>query len=320
MDFTKVRIETTQQGLDLLCAQLLDIGMTGFELEDPGEFSEFLNQEDKNWDYIEDTLLQKSEETPAVIVYLPKNEQGKQWFKDITNLTEQLKEDRFTDYGSLRIYTAGIQEQDWAHNWKKYFKPFQVGQNFLVKPTWEEVENKESRKVIEIDPGSSFGTGQHHTTKMCLEALETVCCENKRVLDMGCGSGILSLGCLLLGTKEVVGVDIDKLSVDISRENVAKNGFGEQFTTYCTDILQNNKLRESFAKKPFDIVLANIVADVIIAQAKMFFASLKPGGTLITSGIIANRKLEVKKALQEVGFIFKEEKESKEWICFVLTK
>lgn len=320
MDFTQIKIETTQLGIELLPAALIEIGITGFEVQDPQEFREFLHSEEKSWDYIDDSLLQKENEVPAVVVYLPQNQQGNLWLEQIVNLLEVLKSDPFTDYGTLNLSNKDVKEQDWAHNWKAFFKPFTVGKQFLVKPTWETVANEENRKILEIDPGSSFGTGQHHTTKLCLEAMEQVELQDKRVLDMGCGSGILSIGSLLLGAREVIGVDIDLNSVTIAKENLEQNKLAAKFTGYCTDILQNNKLRNEFEQNPFDIVLANIVADVIMMQAQVLYESLKQNGTLITSGIIENRKEEVKTALLQVGFEVINETESKEWICFILKK
>lgn len=321
MDYIKMKIETSREGLELLSAILLDIGITGFEIEDPEEFKEFLNNDSNNWDYIEESLLTKKEEVPSIAFYLPTNNQGKKWETEIEKQLDILRKESLVNYGTLQIFTQIVKEEDWAHTWKQYFKPFTVGQKLFVRPSWEEVKTPEGRISLEIDPETSFGTGQHHTTKMCLELLEALLTKEETVLDMGCGSGILSTAALLLGAKSVLGVDIEENSMVISEKNMKRNGVREaSYQFICGDILTDRETEEKVREQKYDMIVANIVSDVIIAQSKIYNSLIKQTGTLIVSGVIDTRKEEVKKALENSGFCEVKTLETKGWVAMVLKK
>ena len=223
-------------------------------------------------------------------------------------------------YGRLEAELSSLREEDWANNWKQYFKPFKVGERLAVKPSWEDYVNDDNRVILEIDPASSFGTGQHHTTRLCLELLEKSLNNGDKLLDMGCGSGILSIAAILLGAESAVAVDIDQNAANIARENAAKNNItSPQYTTYYGDITRDAALADRIDGE-YDIITANIVADVLIAMKDCFMRYLKKGGTLIVSGIITERKDEVIDALIGAGFTSVETNVREGWAAVKLVK
>ncbi len=317
INWIEAKISTTTNAIDSVSGILLSIGISGFVIEDANDFNEFLTSTEYRWDYIDETLMQRQNTPTSITVYLPENEQGKQWLVEINERLEKAKSDSpDIDFGTLEIALSNIREEDWANNWKQYFKPFCVGEKLLIKPTWETVENTEGRTVLNIDPGSSFGTGQHHTTKLCLERLEEIVRENDRVLDLGAGSGILSIGALLLGAQSAVGIDIDENSVRIAKENAAQNKIESRFDAMCGNIIDDADLRKKIGTD-YDVVVANIVADVIILMSPLFRSFMHKNSTLIVSGIINRQKEEVKQALIKNGFEIITAQESNDWSCIV---
>ncbi len=320
MDWIKARIYTTTDGIDAVTGCLLQIGINGFEIEDANDFNDFLKDTTIHWDYIDEDLMKLSSCETSVIIYLPQNEQGAQQLALAKNELSRLRSiDSDNRFGRLEIELDNVKEEDWANNWKQYFKPFTVGEKFLIKPTWESVDNDFiDKKVLEIDPGSSFGTGQHHTTQLCIEFLEDVVFDGFKVLDMGCGSGILSIASVMLGASNVLGIDIDQNSVKIAKENADVNGISQdKFAAVCGNVLDDLSLREKVLSQKYDVIAANIVADVIIAMKDLFKACLKPGGVLVTSGIIDVRSDDVKNALLDAGFEIAGKKEKKDWVAFL---
>ena len=207
------------------------------------------------------------------------------------------------------------EDVDWVNNWKQYFKPLCVGEKLLIKPSWEKVAEGEKRKILEIDPASSFGTGQHNTTQLCLELVEKNLHEGDSILDLGCGSGILSIGALLLGAESATAVDVDENSVKIAKENAEKNHISaEKYTAYCGNIIDDKALVEQIGTG-YDLLCANIVADVLIGMSGIFGGFIKDGGTLIVSGIIYQRKDEVLDRLKAEGFELIEIREKEDWVA-----
>lgn len=319
MDWTKASIYTTTAGVEPVCGLLMEIGITGFEIEDAQDFQDFLRDTTIHWDYVEEDLMNKMEHCETCVkIYLPNNAQGHQMLLDARDALGRLKaSDTENTFGRLALECEGIREEDWANNWKQYFKPFPIGERLYIKPTWEKVEGAGTRKILEIDPSSSFGTGQHNTTRLCLEALEKTVQPLDKVLDLGCGSGILSIAALLLGAKEITGVDIDENSVKIAEENLRQNHMeSRQFSLYCGDIATDSDLRGKIGLHTYDVVAANIVADVIIGMSPYFSDFLKQDGTLLVSGIIANRREDVLQALYRQGFTMTAEHEKEGWMAF----
>ena len=303
MEWTEVNIYTTTEGIELLCSKLGDIGIKGFSIKDPEDFKEFLENKNGQWDYIDDDLMGLSECETCVTVYIPTNGQGAEMLIAIKSMLAEMKAaDTEGAYGRLEAEMSSIREEDWANNWKQYFKPFKVGEKLVIKPSWEEYDNSDGRIILEIDPASSFGTGKHHTTRLCLEVLEKYLNKGDKLLDMGCGSGILSIGAMLLGAKSAVAVDIEENAAATALENAVKNHISpDVYKTYFGNILTDEKLADEIDDK-YDIIAANIVADVLIAMKESFLRYLKKGGILIVSGIIEERMDEVIDALKSVGF------------------
>lgn len=303
MNWTEVNIYTATDAIELLCAKLLDIGIKGFAIRDAEDFNEFLENKNGQWDYIDDDLMGLSECETCVTVYLPENSQGADMLLSIRAMLAEMKlSDTENKYGRLEAELSNIREEDWANNWKQYFKPLKVGEKLLIKPSWEEYDEDDGRTILEIDPASSFGTGQHHTTRLCLELLEESLKDGDTILDMGCGSGILSIGAILLGANNAVAVDIEENSVKTAEENAEKNNIPKEiYTAYCGNILTDANLCEKIDGK-YDVITANIVADVLIAMKDHFKRYIKDKGTLIISGIIEERMDEVVDAVVSAGF------------------
>jgi ribosomal protein L11 methyltransferase len=303
MEWTEVNIYTTTEGIDLLCSKLMDIGIKGFAIRDAEDFKEFLENKNGHWDYIDDDLMGLSECETCVTVYLPENSQGADMMSAIRAMLSEMKSaDTDGSFGRLEAELSNIREEDWANNWKQYFKPIKTGEKLVIKPSWEEYENTDDRIVLEIDPASSFGTGQHHTTRLCLELMEKSLNHGDKILDMGCGSGILSIGAMLLGAGSAVAVDIEENSVATAMENALKNNIpADKYTTYCGNIIEDSALADKIDGQ-YDIITANIVADVLIAMKDYFNKYLKPQGILIISGIIEERMNEVVEAVESAGF------------------
>ena len=319
MNWIEIKIITETPALEILCAMLTDYGVKGFVTQDKESFQEFLNDKNGKWDYIEDSLMSLSECDSSITFYLPDDAQGAEQFAGIKNLLENLKSrEDAAFFGSLALSCNNVKEDDWANNWKQFFKPFPVGEKLYIKPSWETLPENTSRTVLEIDPASSFGTGQHHTTRLCLELSESVLKPHDKILDLGCGSGILSIGAMLLGADSAVAVDIVDNSVRTALENAQKNHISpDVYHTYCGDICSDTDLRNTIGSG-YDLIYANIVADVLIAMSSLFKGFLKPSGHLIVSGIIIERADEVLDTLKEKGFEVLTVKEKEGWAAALL--
>lgn len=303
MEWTEVNIYTTTEGIELVCSKLTDIGVKGFAIRDAEDFKEFLENKNGQWDYIDKDLLGLTDCETCITVYIPSNDQGAEMLTAIKSMLSEMRaNDTEKLYGRLEAELTSIREEDWANNWKQYFKPFKVGEKLVIKPSWEDYDNADNRVILEIDPASSFGTGKHHTTRLCLELLEKNLNKGDNLLDMGCGSGILSIGAMLLGAGSAVGVDIEENAAAMALENAEKNHISpDVYKTYYGNILSDEKLASEIDRK-YDIITANIVADVIIEMKDYFVRYLKKGGILIISGIIEERMDEVIAAVESAGF------------------
>ena len=316
MNWTEVNIYTTTEGIDPVCGCLLRIGVTGFVIKDAKDFEEFLNDKTSNWDYIDDDLMNLKDCETCVTVYLPDNSQGVDMLAAIRSEMIALGgRDEDKAFGRLAVELANVREEDWANNWKQYFKPLSVGEKLVIKPSWEEYTKTDDSIILEIDPASSFGTGQHNTTQLCLELIEKNLNKGDRLLDLGCGSGILSIASILLGAEEVTAIDIDQNSVKIAKENAEKNNIAaEKYTAYCGNVIDDNELVEKIGGG-YDVIAANIVADVLIAMSPLFEKFVKKGGTLILSGIISERCHEVIDAVKAKGYTLVEQREANDWVA-----
>jgi ribosomal protein L11 methyltransferase len=301
MDWTQVTIYTTSEGIEPVSGRLYQLGITGIEIEDEKDFKDFLENNHKYWDYVDEDLVREKEGETKVKVYVSDNAAGHEMLVSIKDTLRELKEyDTDGSFGRLDVELLGLSEEDWANNWKQYFHPIEIGKKLLIKPEWEELSKPTDRIVFNINPGMSFGTGSHFTTQLCIEALEDAVTKDCNVLDLGCGSGILSIISLLLGAKHATAVDIDPNAVDIAYQNAERNGIDQStYRVLAGDVTSNQALQKTIADRAYDVVVANIVADVIIALAPTAARYGKKGGTFITSGIISDRIDDVKAALIE---------------------
>ena len=318
MKFHKITVHASSLGVEFIQGVLMGAEAECFEIIDPTDLQELLDTQYVPFDYVDDALLETKEDEPMVRVYLADNSQGREKMEFILAGIEALRNETEFDLGSLKTEISETDDSEWADNWKEFFHPLPIGNSFVVKPTWEDWEG-EDRIVLEIDPESSFGSGQHETTSLCLEALEDISLEGVSVLDMGCGSGILGIGALLLGAKDVLAVDIDKNAVDIAVKNANLNKV-ENFEGLCGNTLADQGVYEKVTSKKYGVILANIVADVIIAMAPTFKKVLEDDGILICSGIISPRKGEVLTALAENGFALTGIGEKNDWVAITCTK
>ncbi len=316
MNWVELDIYTTSDGIEPLTGCLLNMGINGFAIKDAADFEAFLADKTANWDYIDDDLMGLKNCETTVTVYLPENAQGLENLEAVKSELKVLKNrDSDNKFGRLEYCLKNVKEEDWENNWKQYFKPLCIGEKLLIKPSWEKIDDNERRKILEIDPASSFGTGQHNTTQLCLELIEKNLCEENKVLDLGCGSGILSIGAVLLDASSVYAVDIDENSVKIATENAEKNHISKNiYTAKCGNIIEDEQLVAEIGNG-YDIVCANIVADVLIAMSGKFSDFLKENGTLIVSGIIDSRKNEVLETIISQGFELTEIREKEDWVA-----
>ena len=315
-NWIEIFIETTKEGFEPVSGIIYQCGITGVMIEDADDFEEFLENPARDWDYIEDELVeQKHNAKNGITFFVRDNMNGKETFELVKEMLKNAKEnEKEIDFGSLDITVKNIKEDDWANNWKKYFKPFAVGDKIVIRPSWEEYNDDGNKTVLKIDPGHVFGTGTHETTQLCIELIENYLKKDDMVLDIGCGSGILSIASLLLGAKYADAVDIDPNAIDIAYTNAGMNDIGREiYDVVSGNILEDEDLNEKYSGKKYDVVEANIVADVIIALTDKIPQYIKDGGVFISSGIIVERLDDVLEALKGHGFEVLEVKKKKGW-------
>lgn len=319
MEFREIKISTTSEGIDIVTGALSLAGLQNFVIEDAADFQEFLETNTPRWDYIDEALLEaKKDEECAVKLYLAANDQGKEQLAVVKEVMEDLKSrDDEGLFGTLELTIGTVREEDWENNWKQYFKPFRVGEKFMIKPSWEKIDDDEGRTVLEIDPASSFGTGSHATTQLCIEALEKLVTPGCSFCDLGCGSGILTLCAHLLGAGDMTSVDIDENAVAITNGNLAR--IGAESRTFVGDVTADPVLRGEIGGG-YDVVAANIVADVLLAIMPFIKSILKDKAHAILSGIISERQDEIVRSAEANGFAVLEVREKDDWASVLLQK
>lgn len=315
-NWIEIFIETDKEGFEPVSGIIYQCGITGVMIEDSDDFTEFLEDPARDWDYIEDELVeQKKKAKNGVTFFVRDNANGAETLGMVKEMLKAAKEnEKEINFGSLEMKIKNIKEDDWANNWKKYFKPFAVGDKIVIRPSWEEYDDDGTKTVLKIDPGHVFGTGTHETTQLCIEFIEEYMKKGDNVLDIGCGSGILSIASLLLGACHADAVDIDPNAVDIAYTNAGMNDIGKDvYTVVSGNILADDELDKAYSGKKYDVVEANIVADVIIALSEKVPNYIKDGGVFICSGIIVERLDDVLAALEEHGFKVLDIKRKKGW-------
>ena len=309
MIWNKFRLTTTTEAVDLVSGLLAELGIDGIEVEDNVQLSE----EDKKKMFI-DILpeLPEDDGTAYVIFYMSQDMDKAETIEKLKAGLEEMKD--FVNVGSMFIEESVTEDKDWINNWKQYFKPFAVD-DILIKPTWEKADTKDYGMVLDIDPGTSFGTGKHETTQLCIRQLRKYITNDTNLLDVGCGSGILSIIGRKLGAKNAFGIDIDEAAVTASIENAKVNGVDNNIEFIKGNIIDDKEIKDKAGYGCYDIVVANILADIIIPLSKVIAPHLKRGGLFITSGIIYNKEADVVKAIEENEQLeVKEITRQKDWV------
>ena len=303
MRYIEVTVNTPGAEIDARCQEMADMGAGGFVIENEEDFKDFLEQNHQYWDYVDDELENQFAGVSRIKCYLTDDEDGIAVLRRINAAYDD-------------VTTSYVEDSDWENNWREYYKPIEVGEKLVVVPEWEEAP-QDGRLPLRVDPGLIFGTGSHATTRMCLAALEKFSKPGVRVLDLGCGSGILGIGALILGCDSCLGVDIDPKAPDVVMSNAALNGIGaDKMTAWAGDIIADASLRARIGGG-YQLVLANIVADVIIPLSAVVRQFMAPGAVFICSGIIEHRWPETEAALISNGFEILDHKSEEEWHCFV---
>ncbi|MBQ8217350.1 MAG: 50S ribosomal protein L11 methyltransferase [Oscillospiraceae bacterium] len=303
MRYIEVIIDTPAQLIDSRCEELAALGAEGFVIENEDDFKDFLDNNQQYWDYVDDRLEEAYSGVSRIKLYLMDDAGGEAILAAILAAFPEAK------HG----YTA---DQDWENSWRDYYEPIEVGDKLIVVPEWMDAPESD-RHLLRLDPGIAFGTGSHPTTRLSLAALEPYAKEGIRVLDLGCGSGILGIGALILGADKALGCDIDPMASEAAMANAALNGIGkDRFDIYIGDIIKDASLRRSLGSG-YQLVLANIVADVIIALSPLAGSFMAEDGIFICSGIIDSRCEEVWQKLSENGFDIISHTQEEEWHCFV---
>ncbi len=312
MDWIKTTIKTTREGIEPISGRLLELGINGIEITDKDDFIEFLEDNQKYWDYVDEELEKLKEADTTITFYLTCGADGIEMLNAVKSSILALKDmDEDNTFGDLTITTEDVKDEDWSEIWKQYFHPIPVGDKILICPEWETAD-ADGRTVFKVNPGMSFGTGSHPSTRFCLEEIEKNLKQGDTVLDLGCGSGILSITALLLGASSAIAVDIDSNATDAARSNLKLNDLTDDlFVTYTGDITSDKDLRDKLGKH--DIVLANIVADVIIALAPFIRGFMNEDATFICSGIILERLDEVKEVLIKNGLKITSIRQDNDW-------
>ena len=305
MRYIEVIIDTPEELLEQRCEEMTAWGVGGFVIENEADFRDFLENNHQYWDYVDRELEVQYQGVSRIKCYLNDDSDGQNQLRRIREA-----------YGPVSV--SFVEDSDWENNWREYYKPIPVGEKLVVVPEWEPIPEG-GRLPLRLDPGLIFGTGSHATTRMCLAELENCVTPETRVLDLGCGSGILGIGALVLGAKSCLGCDIDPKAPDVVRSNAALNGLGANRLSVCAgDILSDRGLRASFGGG-YDLVLANIVADVISPLSGFVKDFMAPGAVFICSGIIEGRQAELQNTLERNGLRIEKHRCEEEWHCFVCT-
>jgi ribosomal protein L11 methyltransferase len=317
-NWLEVTIQTTADGIDALSDYLLDCDVDGLSILDETDFQDFLAKNTQYWDYVDEDLTAHMAGKSAVTCYLSDDEHGRSQLLRIRDGLPALRERMGAQMGTLAVSLSGLKAEDWENNWKQYYKPLPAGEKLLIVPDWEREGLETGGRIpLFLNPGLTFGTGNHASTQLCLQGLEPLIFDGCRVLDLGCGSGILAIAALILGAGHAFAVDIDPKCVDVAFENAALNGFDkQQLSVTWGNVLDDADLMEHLASEPWDVVLANIVADVIIPLASLMPRLLKSGGHFLCSGVIDTRADEVRAAIEAAGLEIYRVYEKDGWVSF----
>lgn len=315
MQWLEVTIKTISPAIDLLGDKLTAMGYDSFIIDDAEDFQSFLEENTQYWDYVDEELADKMAGISQIRLYIEENAEAPEKLELLKSELDTFRtQNPDKDLGSLQVTLESLQEEDWENSWKQYYQPIPIGEKLIIVPQWMEHDPADSRIPVLLDPGMIFGTGAHASTQMCLRALEKAIKGGERIIDLGSGSGILSIAALLLGAESATGVDIDPKAEDIARENAALSGLtAPRFQAVTGNVIGDKALMEQLSQGGYDIVLANIVADVIIPLSVVVPNFLKKDGLFICSGVLNTRLEEVKAALHEAGLLVTEVEMQDDW-------
>ena len=312
MAWLEIKIDTLSGSIDAVAAALTAGGFEDLVFEDQQEFETFLDQNRAYWDYIDEDLQDKLQGLSCIKLYLEDTDTAA--MATLESLLAKLRAD--DSLGSLTMAVNPLPETNWEESWKENYPPVPVGEKLEVIPYWMAQECQPHRLPVILDPGLTFGTGAHPSTQMVMETMETLGLDGWNCLDLGSGSGILSIAALRLGAKSAAGVDVDPKAEDIARENAAYNGYAApEFTALTGNVTQDRDLMAQLAKKEYDLVLVNIVADVIIGLSPVLPQFLTQDSILICSGILDSRLQDVLDALDKVGLAVVQTRAKEDWRC-----
>lgn len=320
MKYIQIDIKTNKAGIEPIVSVLMEVGITDTVIEDPADIDDLLNKKNEyDWDYIDSSVLDLKNQEPKVTVYLEDDEEGHARAEDARQAIDGLKNmaaagvfGANVDFGSLEVEIKTDDDTLWKDKWKEYFKPAKISDTIVVKPTWENYEAKAGEKVLEIDPGMAFGTGTHETTSLCVKLMERYLKAGDKVLDVGCGSGILSIAGALLGAGDVLGVEIDPVAVEIADENIRLNHVENVARAQYGDLTKGIDFKAN-------IVVANLMADLVIMLSKDVAKHMLPGAKYISSGILVEKAPVVVDSMRELGFTILEVVQDGMWCAVTAT-
>ena len=316
MKWNKFRLKTTTESEDIVSSMLMDLGIQGIEIEDKIP----LTQSDKEQMFVDILPEIEADDGVAYISFYLEEDEDKE--EVLANVKKELEEMRaYTNVGACTIEESQTEDVDWVNNWKQYFHQFYVD-DVLIIPSWEEVKPEdEDKMIIHIDPGTAFGTGMHETTQLCIRQIRKYVTPDTTILDVGCGSGILGMLALKFGAKYSVGTDLDPCAIDATYENMEVNGITkDQYEVMIGNIIVDKEVQDKVGYEKYDIVVANILADVLVPLTPVILHQLKTGGIYITSGIIDAKEETVVEAVKEAGLEVLEVTYQGEWVSVTARK
>ena len=321
MKYIEFKVRASRQGIEQVTAMFMSKGIDSVSITDPADMEDILNKKNEyDWDYVDDQLKEDLEREPSISAYFEDTPENREKIQELKIAVMMLKSKELeglygwdVDFGRLYAEAVTVDDEDWKDKWKENFKPPKITKRIVVKPTWEEYIGGDGEIVLQIDPGMAFGTGTHETTSLCLRLMEKYLSdfpENKKVLDIGCGSGILSIAAALLGAGEVMAVEIDKDAVSVAAENVKLNGVLNNVSVVQGDLTKGIDFKA-------DIIVANLMADLVMVLAESAANHMEDGGIFISSGILTEKKETVSEAIRNAGFEILEIEEDGEWCAIV---
>ena len=320
MKYIQADIHVNREGIEPVLTALMNVDIMDTVVEDPADIADLLDKDqDWEWDYVDDSVIEMQNAEPKVTVYMEDDEEGRRKLAALQGAVEELKKEaaagaygKNVDLGPLTVDVYVEDDSEWKDHWKEFFKPKKVGKHIVVKPTWYDYEKEEGDLVIEIDPGMAFGTGTHETTSLCLRLMEDYMQDGDKVLDVGCGSGILAIAGALLGSPEVLGVEIDPVAVEIAQENLKLNGVTGVARAQYGDLTKGIDFKA-------EIVVANLMADLVMMLSADVAKHILPGGKYISSGILVEKRDQVAAVIRDCGFDIVEIREDGMWCAIVAT-